>query len=312
MLHLLSGDTVVAMTEDRTSSANPELLREQLLATVQAARQGRPLVPEGFRIKTLADVVGINVRRLRDNLGWSQSDLARNAQEFGLRWTQSVVSSIEKGTRVLDLDELLLLCLVLKVTPDSLLAGDDTVRLNTSAHLGLQTIRSVLAGHDGALADAEDVPVGAVADLVTTVSSISKLTYEPEQFAIWNQLWPDINDRGRKAVLMDATQDAEKKAARSLNDKAQNRWRVSPVDIATAAHGLWGRSLTEERDTRIGTVDQLRQSEMDERAIQGLKGHSTRQLLNELKSYMETKVPVPWLPESALVGVPEEHQPGSQ
>jgi transcriptional regulator with XRE-family HTH domain len=229
---------------------------------------------------TLAVIVGRNVRRLRDARGWSQSDLAREAQDYGLTWGQTVVSAIEKGARVLDLDELLLLCVVLRVGPQDLLAGGDGEGV-WLAHIpmSLDLARTILSGEG-------NYGIPQAGRWVTAVPGENDSIH-------WKTLWPGLDADGWAQAVRDSVQDAEKKAGRSLT--------VSPLDVATAAHGLWGRSLTAERDARVSAE---KPSDADDRTIQGLKGHTTRKLIDELKRYMEQRVPVPWLAHEGAAKVP--------
>ncbi len=70
-------------------------------------------------------------------------------------------------------------------------------------------------------------------------------------------------------VKADAAGETEKKAAKVLG--------VKPVDVAKAARRLWGVSLPEERDRRLESRD------ASPRTIQALRGHVTRELLEELR-----------------------------
>lgn len=63
-------------------------------------------------------------------------------------------------------------------------------------------------------------------------------------------------------------QEAELKAARKL--------RVEPRQIVSAARSLWGRSLTAERDARVGPD-----------ANHATRGHVTRQLVAEIKKRLQ-------------------------
>jgi transcriptional regulator with XRE-family HTH domain len=70
-----------------------------------------------------------NLRRLRDEQGLTQVELATAAGQMGLRWTTETVISIEGGRRRLTLGEGLLLAGLLDVTLSDLAAprGDDVV-----------------------------------------------------------------------------------------------------------------------------------------------------------------------------------------
>jgi transcriptional regulator with XRE-family HTH domain len=58
--------------------------------------------------------------------------------------------------------------------------------------------------------------------------------------------------------------------------KAARRLERSPDEVDSAARRLWGRSLTDEREARIGKASRTR-------ADQARRGHVTRQLVDELR-----------------------------
>ncbi|MGW5123278.1 helix-turn-helix domain-containing protein [Streptomyces sp. NPDC004069] len=59
--------------------------------------------------------------------------------------------------------------------------------------------------------------------------------------------------------------------------KAAQRLGWSPQEVDATAHRLWGRSLTAEREARIGGAPRTR-------ADQARRGHVTRQLMGELRA----------------------------
>lgn len=68
--------------------------------------------------------------------------------------------------------------------------------------------------------------------------------------------------------------DAETKAAARLG--------LDVEQLTALAHAVWRRSLTEERDARLGDV-----GEIPARSLQARRGHITRQLLAELHGELE-------------------------
>jgi hypothetical protein len=72
--------------------------------------------------------------------------------------------------------------------------------------------------------------------------------------------------------------EAELRAASTLG--------ITPAEISVAAHGLWGRSLIEERERRLCETDE---AEAPSRSLRGYRGHITRKLIRELRSYLLEK-----------------------
>ncbi len=70
--------------------------------------------------------------------------------------------------------------------------------------------------------------------------------------------------------------DAEFKAARKLG--------VTPRDVVSAAHSLWGRSLADERDRRVA---EHAEHGSTSRTLQARRGHVTRALTTELATHID-------------------------
>jgi hypothetical protein len=85
-------------------------------------------------------------------------------------------------------------------------------------------------------------------------------------------VWPDAGDPELWAASEEATGEAEQKAARRLG--------VPALAVALEARRRWGRSLSAERDQRVGAQAPGR---TDLRGLQALRGHVSRLLLAELK-----------------------------
>ena len=69
--------------------------------------------------------IGRNLVRLRGDI--SQKDLADKMRDFGWKWSQATVWSIEKGERPLRLTEAIDLAGILAVSMDALIGDDDVV-----------------------------------------------------------------------------------------------------------------------------------------------------------------------------------------
>jgi hypothetical protein len=62
--------------------------------------------------------------------------------------------------------------------------------------------------------------------------------------------------------------------------KAARKFGVSPEELDSVAREFWGRSLTDERDAR---VQEQAPADAEVRTLQALRGHVTRELLDELE-----------------------------
>ncbi len=81
-----------------------------------------------------------------------------------------------------------------------------------------------------------------------------------------------------------ATAKLQRKAeagARTAEEKAAKGLGVSVQRVQTMAQLLWTRPLTDEREWRL--VKQIKGHEANPRARQAIRGHITRQLLDELR-----------------------------
>jgi hypothetical protein len=99
----------------------------------------------------------------------------------------------------------------------------------------------------------------------------------PQELRMRQAIWPGVSIQARMAAGLDALNDAERKAARTLG--------VPASAIALAARRLWGRGLTAERDRR---VDEQIGGDATPRTAQAHRGHVTRALLAELSPLVVT------------------------
>jgi transcriptional regulator with XRE-family HTH domain len=209
---------------------------------------------------SLAELVGRNVRAAREEIGMSQDLVARLLRGYGLNWTRSALAKFERGERdTLTVEQLVALSLALMRTPDSLVEGAEWVTLGPDSRMRGSALVRLLRGEREAWGNDDDfdVPFWREAIKITQrVPGKVSSSFDVWRLAAWS------------------AGDAEARAARRLGRK--------PVEVARAAYRLWGRSLVAERDHRL---------QLDEgvgaRSLPALRGHVTRQLLDELRTELE-------------------------
>jgi transcriptional regulator with XRE-family HTH domain len=227
----------------------------------------------------LSSVIGRELRTLREAGGVRQEQLAAEARRFGLPWTRATVAAIELGRRQLFVGELLLLPLLLghggagwgydlaDFVPDDarpvLIAG--------GAIAPARVVRQLLANPQGvatAQIETPKPPSGGALRLrelrlprhwLLDVLAVTRIEDVPEP--VWIE------------VALEAAGDAESKASAALG--------VPAFALALAARRQWGRSLTNERDERVGR--QTESDDVEARSLQARRGHITRALLHELR-----------------------------
>jgi transcriptional regulator with XRE-family HTH domain len=216
-------------------------------------------------IPTLKDVIGRNLRRLREDQGLRQDEVAELARSVGLEWTQAVVTGIETGRRAVPIEELLLLQGPLDISLPALLdPGDEPVVDLGGRPVKAQHLRTMALGQPLVLAlSREDgYAVGRIAarGWDRKLRTIARRYDIPEE--------PDKNWELKAASLG----NAEQKAGRKFN--------VHPFEIVAASYDLWGHSLTQERDARV--------EQHGGRGERQARGHVTRGLLSELEAHIKS------------------------
>jgi transcriptional regulator with XRE-family HTH domain len=68
--------------------------------------------------------LGLLVRRRREEMGWSQEDLAGILGQYGVRWYQSTVNRVESGGRTVSWDEAIVICAALEIDLVEAAQGD--------------------------------------------------------------------------------------------------------------------------------------------------------------------------------------------
>lgn len=221
----------------------------------------------------LSQVLGARVRQIREAKGLLQEDVAAAARGAGFAWARGTVAMLESGRRRLTLEEFFSLAQILEAAGagdlwlEDLVPAEGIVFLSPLVGTATNVLRAMLRGESrlGGTQHSDDIgPVREAPEIPGTA----------EARALWRRAWPRSRPEDDPGTLykvaLASRGDAEIKAARGL--------RVSPVVVALAAESRWSRSLTEERDARVAD-----HGNVSARTTQALRGHITRQLLDELR-----------------------------
>ena len=196
--------------------------------------------------------------------------MAAAARGVGLSWTRSKIAALERGEKALDLAEAVLLAEAMgkvsgrPVGVADLLAGHGAVRLSREQALHRKALRRFLGG-DPVQVRARDIPGGSA----RAVAALAKLPAAMERAGTM------AGEETSVDLMRHAEQhagDAEGRAGRTLG--------VSKMDVAYLAVGLWGRTLGEERDRRVG-------DDGPPASRSAKRGRVTRQLVEELRVRLE-------------------------
>jgi transcriptional regulator with XRE-family HTH domain len=176
-------------------------------------------------------LIGQNVRRIREQLGATQDDLAQALKQSGWRASGLTVMALERGERALLHEEVLLLGDVLNVGITELYA--------TAADYRFVSLGSLYPENADALA--------------------KRLTQAPRSEA---KTWAELQRHRRTMGFGTDTAHVESfargslgyspddEATREAERHAAERLGVSPDEIVRRSYALWGRTLSDERNLR--------------------------------------------------------------
>lgn len=193
--------------------------------------------------KSLSELIGGQLRALRDRHGLRQDDLAARARQLGLRWDRSTVAGIENGRREVSLGEFVLLPYILSRAvgvpvelPQLLTTEQAWVRVGPDAVVSTEAVGAALHGAADAVKPKElDVPWVRALQGQASGSADARL-------APLSALWPGVTAEDILRAEPDVDLEVERRSAARLG--------VDPLHLVVAAHGRWGRGLTAERDRR--------------------------------------------------------------
>lgn len=223
--------------------------------------------------KTLAEVVGANCKRWRNQLGLTQDKFAEFARMMGLRWTASAVGDFEAGRSSPSLATVIAVAVALQTafgrnTAYALLTPDDDEFIRVLAGADVRAAPTLA---DLVATDADWVDVNGV--LCPPGDHLPKLFLG----GIANYGGPtaeemvelrEMAERGQelRAELLKHAGITEKRMARQLG--------ISVSDLMVRSIRLWGSTFSEERDRRAGLG-----------ANQQKKGRIAREMRGELEGH---------------------------
>ncbi|MBA2312415.1 MAG: hypothetical protein H0V97_06400 [Actinobacteria bacterium] len=182
----------------------------------------------------------------------------------GLDWNRDTVKNIEDGTREVPIAEFFPLVYVLHESLEELFPADLVLELAGGHQAQGETQLGEMLGPRGDATVTPDplrlgagLPVArALTDPVGSSDSIEVVLTKG----------PPGNAEG-------VTKLADQKAAASLE--------TTVAEVRKLAQRTWGRDVTAERDARV--AQRLGDKHVSRRSLQALRGHVTRELLDELR-----------------------------
>jgi transcriptional regulator with XRE-family HTH domain len=244
------------------------------------------LFADTWRVQ-MHELIGKGFAEARRRQGLTQEQAARRLQGRGLTaWRKSTVGQLEAGLRRPRLDEVLLMAAALQVPVDKLIPGEDDerVELGDGATVSPRWIREMLTGEfyrdterPGRQVPYARFPVQEVMAQMTDRLQAEREYYRVRTAPIREHAKVDDHyipgeDEHR---MFDPPTDTERHAARRLG---------VPVPILKyAARTRWDhRDFDEERDSRVGNVDEL-----PPRSRQARRGLVTREMLADLDAFLD-------------------------
>jgi transcriptional regulator with XRE-family HTH domain len=233
------------------------------------------------------ELIGKGFAEARRREGLTQEQAARRLQARGLpAWRKSTVGQLEAGLRRPRLDEVLLMAAALQVTVDTLFPGgdDERVELGEGTTVSPRWIREMLTGefYRDTHRPIEQVPYARfpLQDVMERLTD--RLQAERERFR-WRTApisehapFDDHFITGEdEHHAFDPPTDTERHAAKRLG--------IEVPELKYTARVLWEhRDFDEERDRRVGNVDELLP-----RSRQARRGLVTREMLAELDAFLD-------------------------
>lgn len=249
----------------------------------------------GRGLRSLSAVLGESLRGQRERHGLRQDDVAAVARSWGFDWTQATVAAYEIGRRDFSVEELQVLgYIAAHLTPaaashedarpvelaDLLPSAGERVQLNKRVVIDASSLKPIWRG------EAQRFTLPLTTAPATGLRGDFDAVTGAENVTVLDCLWPGARqkDRGEGGPIRDLLVAAHLDKLGDAEQKAARRLQTFPFAVAAAARDRWERSFTEERDRRVAERVPPGASA---RALQALRGHVTRGMLEELRPRIE-------------------------
>ena len=223
-------------------------------------------------VKSLAEVVGENVKRLRGEK--SMETVASAAQAFGLNWSAGSVSAIENGNFKVTIETLMALTSILN-NEDNWIRGEDDVEAYALGPKLEELFKT-------------DSPIAVGKGSVTTHSAILKWLHGSQ---LETRLAPEMLEKAKEMIAISSSR------LKSLNlpegttfgdlrtkyrnptageERAAKRAGVDVIELLAWSDSLWAMRFEERRDKLAG-----------EGSTPQKKGRVTRNLISDIQAAMD-------------------------
>ncbi len=223
------------------------------------SESGEESAPRRRALPAFGVALGHQLRRVRESAGATAEALAGMSRFVGLHWDRSTVTRIELGQRQVTAAELFALA-VLYGKPVAELLPNEPCQVTPELAGTPEAFRRILTGPSPR--GGFQFGAGFWNEFDRAKSNMIQLARDVDA------KYPGVPGMEILDAARHAKDEATTKAAKKLN--------VEPLDVAIASVQTFSRSLTEERDARVGDAGTMR-------ARQAKRGHVTRQLLDELR-----------------------------
>jgi hypothetical protein len=200
-------------------------------------------------------MIGADLRVFREARRLRQDDIARATRQAGLPWTRSIIVALEAGRRELSVDEFTRLPGIL----ERLGVGTVAVKMSSANNVACVWIADLY--HEETL----------TAPWAGSLAASQRVTHAMAVAFPWT--------RGDTELL-----PAYEAAGSDLEQKVARRVGLDPLIVALIAQATWGQSLSAKRDQRVANEAPAGTTP---RAMQALRAHATRALLEELSPMLD-------------------------
>ncbi len=251
--------------------------------------------------RPLRAVVGEGVRRIREDAGLRQDEVAIAARRHGLAWNRGRIATLEHGQKAISAEELCLIPSVLAeacrrpVSLGELIGPDAQIPLSETVTVDGRTLAAILGGAPVRLPlTMAEIPA-ASPPIGTEVGPGMFVIGLPEPRV---QVGPFTLQRGDLERWLQEAGETEMNAARRLDRTI--------AEVVTGSHYYFNHAFATARDLRASALYEVDASPDRRRAI---RGQVTRRMFDELRDYLQRCEAAAAKGEPLPSGLPIHDQP---